>query len=239
MRNSVKNFKRRDPRMTYRGDSASRLDALTDTVFGIAITLLIFNLNNPNSFADLVIFTRTLPAFLISIGFLMLIWNEHVNFSLLYAPSDALFTLLHTIFLALVIFYVYPLRFLTLYLTNFLFESSFPMDLSGNDVPELVIYYGFILFGLYFTLFLFYLRTLRIREKLGLNEFEVFHTRAQTWRMVIMFGVPLISIGITFMLRNESVFLASFIGGSSYFLYSPAMFLWMRRYNTNSRKWTI
>ncbi len=238
MREHVISTRKKDPRITYRGSNPTRLDALTDTVFGIAITLLIFNLNNPNSFQDLVLFTKTLPAFLISIGFLMIIWSEHVNFSRMFGPSDSWYIVLHTIFLALIIFYVYPLRFLMLYLTNFFFTDSFQLDLSGNDVPELVIYYGFILFGLNFVLFLFYARSYKIRNKLALNPFEAMFTKAQCYRMVIMFGVPLISIGIAFLLRGYSVFWASFLGGMTYFLYTPLILIWARVYNKKEVKYS-
>jgi uncharacterized membrane protein len=81
MRNEINKNRQHDPRINYRGANASRLDNLTDAVFGIAITLLIFNLSNPNSFADLLTFTKALPAFLISISFIVLIWNEHSEFS--------------------------------------------------------------------------------------------------------------------------------------------------------------
>ena len=71
-RDTHASWKNRDPRIHYRGEQASRMDNVTDAVFGIAITLLIFNLVNPNSFADLLVFTKTLPAFLISISFIFL-----------------------------------------------------------------------------------------------------------------------------------------------------------------------
>lgn len=124
MRNEVLKNRHQDPRIKYRGENASRLDNLTDAVFGIAITLLIFNLANPNSFEDLLTFTKTLPAFLISISFVILIWNEHVAFSEMYTLNDTKLTILNTVFIALVIFYVYPLRFLTLFLTNAFFNTG-------------------------------------------------------------------------------------------------------------------
>jgi len=48
MRSELNKFRNQDPRINYRGASASRIDNLTDAVFGIAITLLIFNLLKPN-----------------------------------------------------------------------------------------------------------------------------------------------------------------------------------------------
>lgn len=46
---------------------------------------------------------------------LMLIWNEHLKFAEVYALDDVWLTVLNTLFIGLIIFYVYPLRFLTLF----------------------------------------------------------------------------------------------------------------------------
>lgn len=231
MRNSIYKNSLHDPRIQYRGQNASRLDNLTDAVFGIAITLLIFNLTNPNSFADLLSFTKTLPAFLISITFLILVWREHVRFSEIYSMDDSKLLVLNTIFIAFVIFYVYPLRFLTLFLTNFFFQTDIHVSISGNQVPYLMIYYGFVAFALYFIMYLFYRRALKIKDNLALNPYEIFYTESQKTRQMIMFSVPLISIGLTALISQFSFIWASVIGGVSYSLYTPAMMLWLRRFN--------
>lgn len=230
MREQIYSNRRHDPRIHYRGANPSRLDALTDSVFGIAITLLIFNLSNPNSFESLITFTKTLPAFLISIAFLILVWNEHLRFSEIYTLNDSRLVFFNILFIALIIFYVYPLRFLTLFMTSLLFQVDIGMSIKAHEVPNLMIYYGFVAFGLYFTLYLFYQRAYRLKKELGLNPFEIFHTRQQKIRLIIMFGVPLVSIFLTFILKWFSFIWASMVGGFAYALYTPAMMIWVRRY---------
>jgi uncharacterized membrane protein len=220
----------------YRGENASRLDSLTDGVFGIAITLLIFNLANPNSFQDLLTFTKTLPAFLISISFLFIFWNEHLRFSEIYTINDSLISLLNTLFIGLVIFYVYPLRFLTLFLTNFFFHTNIEVRIQGDQVPFLMIYYGFIAFALYFILFLFYRRASKLKEVLKLNDYEQFYTRSQMKRLAIMFSVPLISIGLTAIINPFSFIWASVCGGVAYFLYTPFIFNWYSNFKKKSKQ---
>lgn len=234
MRADIYQNKQHDARILYRGQEPSRLDNLTDGVFGIAITLLIFNLANPNSFSDLLTFTKTLPAFLISITFLVLVWNEHLRFSEIYALNDGLLTLLNTIFIALIIFYVYPLRFLTLYLTNFFFHTDIQVSIQGDQVSFLMIYYGCAAFAIYFTLFLFYHRALKIKDTLQLNPFEIFYTRFQKIRLAIMFSVPLISITLTAFIHPFSYIFAAIAGGIAYCLYSPAILIWYQRYKKAS-----
>ncbi|MEZ4827834.1 MAG: TMEM175 family protein [Bacteroidia bacterium] len=210
IREEIRKHHRQDPRITYRGENPSRLDNLTDSVFGIAITLLIFNLANPNSFADLLLFTKTLPAFLISISFLVVIWNEHLWFSEVYGLEDTLLAILNTLFIALIIFYVYPLRFLTLFLTNFFFGTNIEVNIMFDEVPNLMIYYGLVAFALYFTMYLLYARAYKIREKLAFNDFEAFYTLTQKneWPSCLRYAVFLCDY------RNDSaVFIYSCICG--------------------------
>lgn len=236
MRQEVIRKLNQDPRLTYRGESASRIDNLTDAVFGIAITLLIFNLSNPNSFDDLITFTKTLPAFLVSIAFVILVWTEHLRFSAIYSMDDSVLMLLNTLFLALVIFYVYPLRFMMLFLTNYFFGTDINIRITGNQVPDLLIYYGLVAFALYFLLFLFYQRALYLGERLALDAYEVMHTRFQKIRLVIMFAVPLVSIGLVLAMRPFSHIWASVVAGNAYWLYYPAMMIWGKKFKKAIKK---
>lgn len=236
MRNEILKNRQHDRRISYRGSDASRLDNLTDAVFGIAITLLIFNLSNPNSFEDLLTFTKTLPAFLISISFLILIWNEHLDFSEVYTLQDTWLTILNTLFIALVIFYVYPLRFLMLFLTNFFFSTQIDVKIQGDQVPYLMIYFSFVAFALYFVIYLFYHRALQLKRQLRMNAFEQFYTRYQKRRLFILFAVPLVSICIILIMKQFSYIWASFFGGIIYFLYTPMMIWWHRDFTKKSKE---
>jgi len=236
MRNEILRNARRDPRIAYRGAEASRIDNLTDAVFGIAITLLIFNLSNPNSFEDLMTFTKTLPAFLISISFIVLIWNEHLEFSRIYGLEDTWLKVLNTVFIALVIFYVYPLRFLTMFLTNFFFSTDIEINIQDQQVPYLMIYYGFVAFALYFVIYLLYRRALGLKGQLNLSDYERFYTRSQKRRISIMFLVPLTSIVLTLIINSFSYIWASLLGGAAYFLYPPLMIWWAKRFKNRSRE---
>lgn len=235
VRTSIHAWKKQDDRLNYRGAQASRIDNLTDAVFGIAITLLIFNLANPNSFSDLMDFAKTLPAFLLSISFLVLIWYEHFRFSTVFSFNDPGLVALNTFFLALIIFFVYPLRFLALLLTNFLFETNIGIQITIGQMPYLMIFYGLAIFAVYFILFLFYVRAMGRKQFLELNEYELFYTRRHRTKMMMMFIVPLISVGITAGLMSFSVGLASFLGGMTYWLYWPVTMIWEIRFQKDSK----
>lgn len=236
MRKQLLNKRSRDPYLNYRGESPSRLDNLTDAVFGIAVTLLIFNLSSPNSLDDLIIFTKTLPAFLISIGFLIIIWQDHVRFSEVFSVRGPWFVFLNSLFIALIIFYVYPLRFLTLFLTQLIFSTDLPVNISPEEIPDLMIYYGFVAFALYFILFWFYQLAIRKRARLELNAYELLHAKYQRGRMILMCAVPILSILLVWVLRGYSAAWASFFGGMMYALYTPAIIIWVKFHARASEK---
>jgi len=192
--------------------------------------LLIFNLSNPNSFTDLITFTKTLPAFLISISFLVLFWSEHLRFSEIYSINGTGFIILNTLFIALIIFYVYPLRFFTLLLTSVFFNTNIGLSITGEQVPSLMIYYGFVAFALYFILFFFYYKAFKMKDVLGLNKYELFFTKMQMNKLIIMFSVPCISILFVLILKQYSYSWAATIAGFTYWIYVPSIIIWNKKY---------
>lgn len=216
--------------LNYRGEINTRLNNLTDAVFGIALALLIFNVADANSFKDLLTFAKSFPALLVSIAFLYIIWKEHVSFVVLYGIQGLNLQFLNVIFTALIIFYVYPLRFLTTLLTDMLFGFKMNLKIEAIEVPKLMIFYGLISFAIYFVLFLFYSSALKQKTALTLNKYELFHTKKHRNRMLLMALVPFISLNICFVLKNHSIMWASIMGGMSYGLYPIFISFWSKKY---------
>jgi len=235
MRNKYAKLAVQDDQLKYRGETSTRLDNLTDAVFGIALTLLIFNITDADSFADLMLFAKSFPALLLSILFLILIWKEHVSFSLIYSIENSKLQVLNILFIALVIFYVYPLRFLTRLLTNIFFKTDIELGIMGNEVPQLMIFYGLIAFGLYFVLYLFYFTVLRNKEEFELDDYELFFTKSNSYRVLIMALVPFISVVVTLLLKNYSVLWASLLGGCAYWLYPVLIIIWNKRFKNRKK----
>lgn len=224
-----------DDQLTYKGEENTRLNNLTDAVFGIALALLIFNVSDADSFSDLVVFAKSFPAILLSIVLLYLVWKEHVTFTQLFAINGFKLQFLNIIFIALVIFYVYPLRFLTKLLTSMLFKLEIEMKIEGNEIPDLMIFYGSIILCIYFTLFLAYSAVLK--ENKDLTNYEIYNTKSQRNRMLVMALVPFISVVISIILQNYSLLWSSVLGGCSYGLYPLFISLWRKKDLLNKKKY--
>src|SRR4051812_38244198 len=92
----------------------TRLESFSDAVFAFALTLLVASLEVPKSFPDLVTTMRAFPAFALCFLFLTLIWNGHYKFCRCYGLDDGTARFLTCVMLFLVLFYVYPLKFLSI-----------------------------------------------------------------------------------------------------------------------------
>ena len=90
----------------------TRLEAFSDAVFGFAATLLVVALEVPATFPELVSNLRGFFAFGLSFAMLVLIWAAHNGFFRRYGMDDAGTVVLNSILLFVVLFYVYPLKFL-------------------------------------------------------------------------------------------------------------------------------
>src|SRR5436190_7870221 len=95
-----------------RGHEVSRLEGLTDGVFALALTLLILSAEVPKTFSEMQESIKGLPAFAICFAAIMWFWGEHYKISRRYGLVDKTSMVLTSLLLFVVLFYVYPLKFL-------------------------------------------------------------------------------------------------------------------------------
>jgi len=176
-----------------RGQEITRLESFSDAVFGFALTLLVVSLDVPKTFADLMTTIRGFPAFALCFLFLALIWNGHYKYCRRYGLDDGTARFLTCVMLFLVLFYVYPLKFLfNLSITAMLFGGS-PQTgvMTRSQFSSLLVIYGFGFAAVYLSMNLLYLHAYRVRDVLELNELEKFDTRYQIMRLTVLmtFGI--------------------------------------------------
>lgn len=171
-----------------RGSSPGRLENFSDCTFSLAITLLMFASEVPKTFDDLV---RTLPGFFgfaASLAILSVLWRQHVLFFQRYGLSDRTTVVLNTALMAVLVFYVYPLKFListTVSLWGRALGKLAGMSgellpekaLGSVQLPKLMALYlmGFGAVALVYALL--YRHALRRRESLALSPYELVATQ--------------------------------------------------------------
>src|SRR5215470_19075838 len=120
----------------------SRVEGFSDAVFAFAITLLVVSLEVPKTFDELVSVIRGFPAFAICFALLFQVWWRHYQFFRTYDLEDAYVIAWTGVLLFVVLFYVYPLKFVW----------SLPFaELQGRRVSADVIAVGQtpVLFAIY------------------------------------------------------------------------------------------
>src|SRR5215831_13157659 len=95
----------------WRGGEITRLEAFCDVVFGFALTLLVVSLEVPRNYQELMAALRGFVPFAACFAQLILIWRAHYRFSRRYGLEDPYTVFLNVVLLFLVLFYVYPLKF--------------------------------------------------------------------------------------------------------------------------------
>lgn len=181
----------------WRGKEVSRLENLADAVFGFALTLLIVSTEVPRDFAGLMNVLRGFPAFIACFALLLLFWNEHYKFFRRYGFEDFFTRAINYLILLLVLFSVYPLKFL--------FLSFLGGGVRLNGLEELRFIYR--IYGLGFaaiwTLYaLLQSHALRQRERLKLTAVEVVLTRLQLNEFRLQVAVCFLSIALTYLTRS-------------------------------------
>jgi uncharacterized membrane protein len=205
-----------------------RMEGFADAVFGFALTLLVVSLEVPNTFDELLATMRGFFAFAISGWLLYAVWFDHYKFFRRYGLQDTLTMHLSSVLLFVVLFYVYPLKFLFTALVDQLLGFSTQVGSSTGDVvetirtdqwPLLIVLFGVGFVVVQLVFFLLYWRAYALREMLKLDAYEASITRQEIQGYLILAGVGLTSIAIAVLGGEETLSWA----GWAYLLSWPLM----------------
>ena len=208
-----------------RGHEVKRIEAFSDAVFAFAVTLLIVSLEVPKSFEELLITMRGFFAFGVSFILLMLIWYEQNIFFRRYGLDDLTTIILNCTLIFLVLFYVYPLKFLfTLLFSDQIYGAEHTPLIVSNDVPKLMVIYGTGYICIYLLFSFMYLHALKKRSQLQLTGGEIFDTNTKIYKNAILIIVGITSVIVAMALSPERAGFAGF----AYFLIGPAFSVFFR-----------
>jgi len=172
----------------------SRLEAFSDAAFAFALTLLVVSLDVPRSYSELMPLMKGFGSFACCFALLVWIWHEHNLFFRRFGLQDGVTVFLNGMLLFVVLFYVYPLKFM--------FDSLFarfvpggypelqPMSLEQLAGASAVYGLGFVALFLMFVLLYGYAH--RKRAALGLTPFDVFDLKASIGYHLVSAGVGLL-----------------------------------------------
>jgi len=196
----------------YRAREVSRIEAFSDIVFGFALTLIVVSLEVPKTYSELIEAMHGFPAFALCFAILLWIWHAHYTFYRRYAIHDEFTLVINSLLLFVVLFYVYPLKFI--------FGGIFANRGHGAGNARVIFtIYGLGFAAIFLLYTLLYHHALKRSAELDLNLLEQHDTRTHVYLFATDVAIGTLSVILAWTLPARLIGLAGFI----YFLIGPAM----------------
>jgi len=210
----------------WRGGEVSRIEGFSDAVFAFAVTLLVVALEVPHDFSELLAGMASFVVFGVCFVLLIFFWYGHYIFFRRYGLQDVYIVCLNAVLLFVVLFYIYPMKFLAAMLAWQALGIVPPgthategMGISWQQVGSLMVLYsaGYLTVMLLFALL--YWHAWRRRALLELDPLETLITRSTLQGWLLQAGVAALSIVIALSVPSGSAHWA----GWAYMLMGPVM----------------
>lgn len=199
----------------WRGTEISRIENLSDAVFGFSITLLVVSASVPGTYGELKEMLRLFVPFGVCMLAMGMIWHAHYTFFRRYGLQDSVTMLINGALLFVVVFYLYPLKFLVTMLFNLVSGRMDVVAASRADGDSLLAIYSAGYLGIFLLLAAFYWHAWRKREELELTPVEQLVTR-QTMALLLVHVVSAV------LALNAAIFFRTTgMAGALYFLIGP------------------
>ena len=172
-----------------RGREVSRIEGFSDAVFGFALTLLVVSLEVPDNIDGLKQILRGFIPFAATFALMCWIWFEHYAFFRKFDAEDPASIFLNCVLLFLVLFFVYPLKFVFALVIPALTRLGPPISMSAQDGRLMMWVYsaGFVAMMLIFVLL--YWNQYRRRTAFGLSDEQAFAARTGARTHLLSVGV--------------------------------------------------
>ncbi len=176
----------------------SRLEGFSDAVFALSATLLVVSLEVPNSFEEMFEELKGFLAFGFTFFALMLIWYTHNRFFRRFGLQDGVTIFLNACLLFVILFYVYPLKFLADSLVAWVTGwGNRPTVQSYEELSTLFILYSLAFTWVFLMFSLLYAHAFRVARKLGIGEEDRRHAIYSARHFGIFAFVGVISIVVS------------------------------------------
>jgi uncharacterized membrane protein len=171
----------------HRGHEITRIEALSDAVFAFSISLLIMSLEVPQTFKELRFILQSFLPFVATVSLVFLFWYQQYRFFRYYGMNDLTVIFLNAALLVMVLFYVYPLKFLFSLLFNMVIHVNFfrkatasgEVVMTEAEFPQLVIIYSAGYAAIWLLFYFMYRHAWKRRTGLALTAYETEDTLKQ------------------------------------------------------------
>lgn len=175
-----------------------RVETFSDAVFAFAATLLVVALEVPATVAELERVLLGFVPFTLSFGALVLIWSVHRAFFRRFPLADRTTVALNACLLFVVLYYVYPLKFLARGIATMFFGNAVGGGriATYEELAKLFSWYGAGFAALFLMVAALYRHGARRAPALGLGERERREALFLARHYALFVAVGLLSTGL-------------------------------------------
>ena len=182
----------------WRSGEITRLEAFCDVVFGFALTLLVVSLEVPRNYAELMNAVRGFVPFGACFAQLVMIWRAHYVFSRRYALEDGYTVFLNVVLLFVVLFYVYPLKFVFTLLFLQIIGAVPPGSLDEWQASVVMRIYAVGFAAVFILFLLMYAHAYKLRRELELTPVEALETRNAAQENVLLAAIGIVAFAVAY-----------------------------------------
>lgn len=186
----------------------SRLEGFSDSVFGFALTLLVVNLETPMNRADLINTAGSFVPFALTFAMVAWIWYLHNQFFRRYDLQDSYTAFVNSALLFVVLFYVFPLKSLTLALVGPLtsMDRALLPNIGEMGQARVMAMYSSGVVMVFGAFLLLHLHAWRKRVELGLDQAELVALRFGTRGHMISLGLGVVSLFLVWLMPHQTAY---------------------------------
>ncbi len=210
-----------------RGREVSRLEALSDAVFGFAITLLVVSLEVPRTATALFQAMSGFVVFAACFALLFLVWYNQYRFFRRYGLDDNATIVLNGMLLFVIVFFVYPLKFVFGIVVEMLMGGrpwaqmhDGVQVLTNGQWPLLMVIFSAGYMAVFLLFALMHLNAYRLRDALELSPLERYDTVDNVRESLLNVGIGAVSVLLTVFGGSRG----PMWGGLTYWLVGPAVY---------------
>lgn len=195
----------------------TRLEGFSDAVFGFALTLLVVQLETPMTLADLRNTAGSFVPFALTFAMVAWIWHLHNQFFERYPLDDAWTVFLNSTLLFVVLFYVFPLKSLTLALVGqWTMDPATIPNIAEMGHPLVMVIYSAGVVLVFGTFLLLHHRAWQLRDQLQLDALQLTELRYAVRGHLISAGLGVVSLILVGLMPHQPGW-----GGMIYGLMGP------------------
>jgi len=180
----------------YRSKEVSRIEAFSDVIFGFALSLIVISLEVPKTYDALIETMKGILPFAFCFFIFVGLWLQHHEFFKRYALQDKTTVWLNIALLFVILFYVYPLKFMFVLMARDIMGERTVM--AENQARTLFTIYGLGFTAVNWLLAAMYRHAERLADTMELNDIERLDTRESVYDNFATGAFGLFSIALAF-----------------------------------------